>query len=112
MATLQLRNGSYRLLFCYGDKRYSFTLGKVDKAQADAKAATVEETLALIDRGRLKVPEGVDLVEFVKKDGRVEEKAAKPHRAAAAPKTHRRLPGHARQRRASSRIHSPQSACT
>ena len=55
MATLQLRNGSYRLLFCYRDRRHSFTLGRVDRREAELAAANVERVLLRIEQGLLSV---------------------------------------------------------
>ena len=38
MASLQERNGSYRTLFCYHRKLYAFTIGEVEKDEAENKA--------------------------------------------------------------------------
>jgi hypothetical protein len=38
MASLQDRNGSYRVLFCHHGKLHTFTIGKVGKDEAEAKA--------------------------------------------------------------------------
>ena len=69
MATLQLRNGSYRILFCYRDRRHSFTVGRVDRREAELAAANVERILLRIDQGLLSVPQGETIVEFVRRDG-------------------------------------------
>ena len=39
MASIQNRNGSYKLTFCYHGKRHYLTLGKVGEQEAEAKAA-------------------------------------------------------------------------
>lgn len=81
MATVQERNGSYRVLFVYGGRRETFTLGVVSKAVAEAKAVTVDELLNHLKRGRLTVPAGVPITEFMKADGKVvaaEEPPAPP----------------------------------
>src|SRR4051812_20977075 len=70
MATLQLRNGSYRILFCYLDRRHSFTLGRVDRREAELAAANVERLLLRIDQGLLSIPLHDDIVGFVRRDGR------------------------------------------
>jgi mRNA-degrading endonuclease RelE of RelBE toxin-antitoxin system len=36
MATLQERNGSFRVLFCYNGKRETFTIGKVSRQEAES----------------------------------------------------------------------------
>lgn len=45
MASLQERNGSYRILFCYHGKLHSFTLGKVQPGEAENKARQARPAL-------------------------------------------------------------------
>jgi ribosomal protein S4E len=45
MASLQERNGSYRVLFCYHGKLHSFTIGQVEKDEAEYKARQVDYLL-------------------------------------------------------------------
>lgn len=42
MASLQERNGSWRVLFCYRGQLHFFTLGEVEKGAAEHKARQVE----------------------------------------------------------------------
>ena len=42
MASLQERNGSYRILFCHHGKLHAFTIGKVKKGEAENKARQVD----------------------------------------------------------------------
>jgi hypothetical protein len=70
MGTLQLRNGSYRILFCSRDRRHSFTLGRVDRREAELATANVERLLLRIDQSLLAVPLHHDIVGFVRRDGR------------------------------------------
>jgi len=42
MASLQERNGSYRVRFCHNGKLHSFTIGKVRKDEAENKARQVD----------------------------------------------------------------------
>ncbi|HZY84430.1 MAG TPA: site-specific integrase, partial [Gemmataceae bacterium] len=76
MATLQVRNRSYRVLFCHGGRRYTFTLGKVSPREADNAAAATDQVLLRLEQRLLRVPDGVDVVTFVKNGGRAEEKEA------------------------------------
>src|SRR4051812_21164255 len=69
MATLQVRNGSYRVLFCYRDRRHGFTLGRVGRREAELAAANVERVLLRVEQGLLSVPQGQRIVEFVRRDG-------------------------------------------
>jgi hypothetical protein len=72
VATLQLRNDSYRVLFCSGGRRYPFTIGKVSPREAENTAA-VDQVLLRIEQRLLRVPDGADLVEFVKNGGQLPE---------------------------------------
>src|SRR3954467_13478304 len=70
MATLQVRNGSYRVLFCYRDRRHGFTLGRVGRREAELAAANVERVLLRVEHGLLSVPQGEGIVVSVRRDGR------------------------------------------
>lgn len=73
MATLQNRNGSYRVLFVYRGKRETFTLGRVSKTLAEAKVAKVDEILAMLAGGYITLPTGMLVTDFVRADGRPPE---------------------------------------
>jgi integrase len=73
MASLALRNKSYRLTFCYRGKRYTFTIGEVTQREAENWSAAVDQTLMRMNQGYLRLPSGADLVEFVKGGGKAEE---------------------------------------
>src|SRR5579872_7158989 len=69
MASLQERNGSYRILFCHHGKLHTFTIGKVEKSEAEAKARQVDYLLMRLKQRLLVLPEGTDIVTFVEFDG-------------------------------------------
>ncbi len=69
MASLQERNGSFRVLFCYNGKLHSFTLGKVNKEEAETKTRQVDYLLMRLKQRLLVLPEGIDIVAFVEHDG-------------------------------------------
>lgn len=48
MATLQERNRSFHVLFCYHGKRESFTIGKVSRQEAGTTSAQVDYLLMRI----------------------------------------------------------------
>ena len=73
MATLQVRNKSYRILFCFGGRRHAFTLGTVGKKEAELVAANVDRILLRVEQNLLTIPPGVDVVAFVQNGGRVPE---------------------------------------
>jgi integrase len=73
MATLQLRNNSYRVLFCYRGKRHTFTIGEVSEKEAEIVSSDVDRVLLRIEQRLLKVPTGVDIVAFVQSGGQAPE---------------------------------------
>ena len=102
MASLQERNGSYRVLFCHHGKLHTFTIGKVKKGEAENKARQVDYLLMRLKQRLLVLPDGTDIVTFIEHDGKPPEAgptlACRPasghHRRPAA----RPLPLHPRQR--------------
>jgi integrase len=78
MASLELRNQTYRVVFMYAGKKYGYSLDTGEQDVAEALRGGVEKTLMLIGQGALRVPDGADLVAFVKNGGKVEEPSAPP----------------------------------
>jgi hypothetical protein len=70
MATIQERNGSFRVLFLHAGKRWSFTAGCVSRTAAEAYAEKVDEHLALLADGTITLPEGVDVTTFMLHKGK------------------------------------------
>jgi integrase len=70
MASLQERNGSYRVLFCHHGKLHSFTIGKVEKGEAENKAQQVNYLLMRLKQRLIVLPEGTDIVTFIEHDGK------------------------------------------
>lgn len=85
MAAVQERNGSFRILFRFLGKQYTFTLGEVARDEAETKAAQVDYLLLRIKQGFVQLPPGVSITEFVEKDGQV--KTPEKPVAASAPVT-------------------------
>jgi integrase len=73
MATLQERNGSFRVLFCYNGKRETFTIGKVSRQEAEATSAQVDYLLMRIEQRFVAIPPGVDVVAFIRNGGKATE---------------------------------------
>src|SRR4029077_19056569 len=69
MASLQERNGSYRILFCHHGKLHTFTIGQVEKAEAENKARQVDYLLMRLKQRLIVLPEGTDIITFVEFDG-------------------------------------------
>ena len=69
MASLELRNQTYRVVFMYAGKKYGYSLDTGKPDVAAALRGGVEKTLMLIGQGALRVPDGGDVVNFVKNGG-------------------------------------------
>jgi integrase len=78
MAGVRKKGDAYYCTFRFQGRRYYFTIGEVSAAQALAKRVEVDETLSLIERGRLIVPEGVELEDFVSSGGKVPVVSVRP----------------------------------
>jgi hypothetical protein len=85
MAAVQERNGSFRILFHYLAKQYTFTLGEVARDEVETKAAQVDYLLLRIKQDFVQLPPGVSITEFVEKDSQV--KTPEKPVAALAPVT-------------------------
>lgn len=70
MASLEARNGSFRIVFMYRRERHSLHLGEVDQVEAAGRKGKVEELLRLINRNLLTVPPGMPITTFLAHDGR------------------------------------------
>jgi integrase len=69
MASLQERNGSYRILFCHHGKQHAFTLGKVEHDEAENKVKQADYLLMRLKQRLVTLPDGVDIVTFIEHDG-------------------------------------------
>jgi hypothetical protein len=70
MATNQVRNQSYRILFLYHSKRYTLKLSKVSRDAAESKANQIDYLLMRIKQKLLALPPGVSVQEFMLHDGK------------------------------------------
>jgi hypothetical protein len=70
MASLQERNGSFRILFCHNGKLHCFTINKVELDEAENKVRQVDYLLMRLKQRLLVLPEGTDIVTFVEHDGK------------------------------------------
>jgi integrase len=95
MAGIRKKGDGYHCTFRFQGRRYYFAIGNVPEAQAVAKGAEVDETLTLIERGRLTVPEGIPLEEFVAAGGKIPVISARPETVTARKLFDRYLETHA-----------------
>jgi integrase len=78
MASLEFDNpsGKYRIRFRYGGKPFKRSVKTSDRTEAEGVAARVEETIRLLERGRLDLPPGADPGVFILSDGKLNSKAS------------------------------------
>jgi len=65
MASLQNRNGSWRVIFRYKGEWHAFTIGEVSAADAAVHKASTEELLRLLKRNLLDLPSGCTIEHFL-----------------------------------------------
>jgi integrase len=70
VAALQLRAGSWRILFRYNKVQYAFTIGEVPEVEAVAVKGKVEYLLMRLKQHLLDLPAGCDIVTFLQYDGK------------------------------------------
>jgi integrase len=68
------KSGVWHISFRFGGKQHHKSLKTTDGKKAEGWKAQIEETLHDLERGRLELPAGVNFWEFVKTDGKREEK--------------------------------------
>jgi integrase len=67
-------SGRYRIRFRYGGKPYKRSLKTTEKREAENVVGRVEETIRLLERGRIDIPSGADPGVFILSDGKLNEK--------------------------------------
>jgi integrase len=70
MASLQLRSGSWRVIFRYRGAQHFVTVGEVDQTEAHGVKSRYEYLLRLLKQRVLTVPSGMDIVSFLRHDGK------------------------------------------
>ncbi len=70
MASLEQRNGRYRVVFRYAGEKYAQSLKTASEKAANASLARLEDNLRRVELGTLSVPDNADLPTFLLSDGR------------------------------------------
>jgi integrase len=70
MASLQVRNGSWRVIFRHRGLQHFVTIGEVDETEARGVKARYEYLLRLLKQKMLTLPSGMDIVTFLGHDGK------------------------------------------
>ncbi|CAN5911964.1 hypothetical protein BH23PLA1_BH23PLA1_39750 [soil metagenome] len=76
MASIQQKGAGWYCQFVHRGKRHTFAIGRVTREAAERKAGKVEELLDLLKRGIVRLPAGMDVVAFMRHDGRPPEAEA------------------------------------
>ena len=77
MASLEFDelSGRYRIRFRYGGQPYKRSLKTTDVKEAQGVLGRVEETIRLLERGRMELPAGAEPGVFVLSDGKLQSKS-------------------------------------
>ena len=70
MASLQLRSGSWRVIFRFRGLQHFVTVGEVEETEAQGVKARYEYLLRLLKQRLLTMPAGMDIVTFLRHDGK------------------------------------------
>lgn len=75
MAWLEIKNsGQYHVAFRFGNQKFKRSLRTSNKKDAEAARIRIDENIRLVERGRLTVPENVDIAAFLLSDGRLKSR--------------------------------------
>jgi len=80
MASLQCRRGSWRVIFRHHGLQHFVTIGEVDETEAKGVKARYEYLLRLLGQRLLTLPAGMDVVTFLRHDGKPPEVEGAPDR--------------------------------
>ena len=75
------KSPNYSIRFRYQGRNVNRSLGTGDKRKASGVCSRVEETLRLLESGRIEIPLGTDSIEFILSDGKTTEKVKTPKKA-------------------------------
>lgn len=74
MASLERRNGWFRITFRFGGRKFNRTLKTVSETEALGRLQRLEENARLVESGRLSIPPGADVACFLLSDGKLHER--------------------------------------
>jgi len=75
MAWLELEpSGRYHVAFRFGDRNFKKSLSTKSRGQAGTRLARLEETIRLVESGRLEIPAEAEVVTFLLSDGKLNGK--------------------------------------
>jgi len=71
MASLDLRNDTYSVVFRFAGRKFTRSLKTGDRKEAETRRLNLERTIREVQEGRMALPDGVDLPLFLLSDGRL-----------------------------------------
>jgi hypothetical protein len=72
------KSGNFFIRFQYAGRPFNRSLKTKENREAQAIRGRIAETLLLLERGRLKIPEDADPAVFILSDGKLDHKPMKP----------------------------------
>ncbi len=84
MASIQRKGDGWYCQFCYRGRRPTFALGKVSEEEARAKSSQADSLLMRLKQRLIELPTGVDIVDFIRYDGKPPAFVTKPGSPSAA----------------------------
>lgn len=70
MASLQERNGSWRIIFQHNHKQHAVTIGEVSETEASQWKSRAENLLMRLKQNLLEIPRGCSVADFILHDGK------------------------------------------
>ena len=74
MASLENRTGYFNIVFRFGGRKFTRSLGTKVQREADARLERLEENIRLVESGRLSIPPHADVAAFLLSDGKINQK--------------------------------------
>ncbi|MCA9193502.1 MAG: tyrosine-type recombinase/integrase, partial [Planctomycetales bacterium] len=71
MAGIEQRSGRFNVIFRFGGKRFVRSLKTSDEGQAIRRRDEIQETIDLVERGKLQIPLGAEVVTFLMSGGSI-----------------------------------------
>ncbi len=75
MASIELRNGTYRIVFRYGGQKFARSLKTTELSEANLALARLQDNLRRVELGTLVIEPGADLATYLLSSGAFSQKA-------------------------------------
>ncbi len=75
MASIELRNGTFRIVFRYGGQKFARSLKTTELSEANLALARLQDNLRRVQLGTLVIEPGADLATYLPSSGAFSQKA-------------------------------------